>query len=86
LLATFKNPDPNKKIPTVDLTEDARQPATAPEVVIREPARALRVVIQEPSRRSTRLLVPTIEKSIHRMEANNKDKGKNTNMAALMGY
>jgi hypothetical protein len=76
LLATFKNPNPNKKIPTVDLTEDARQPATAPEVVIREPARALGVVIREPSRRSARVLVPTVEKGIQRMEAKNKDKGK----------
>jgi hypothetical protein len=76
LLATFKNPDPNKKIPIVDLTEDARQPATTPEVVIREPARALGVVIREPSRRSARVLVPTVEKGIQRMEAKNKDKGK----------
>jgi hypothetical protein len=36
----FKKPDPNKKIQTVDLTEDARQPAIAPAVVIRELAKA----------------------------------------------
>jgi hypothetical protein len=79
LLATFKNLDPNKKLPTIDLTEDARQPATAPAVVIREPARALGVVIREPSRRFARVLVPTVEKGIQRMEvleAKNKDKGK----------
>jgi hypothetical protein len=64
LLATFKKPDPNKKIPTVDLREDARQPTTAPVVVIQEPTRALGVVIQEPSRRSGRVLVPTVEKGI----------------------
>jgi hypothetical protein len=72
LLATFKNPDPNKKIPTIDLIEDARQPA----MVIREPSRGLRVVIREPSRRSARVLVPTVEKGIQRMEAKNRDKGK----------
>jgi hypothetical protein len=86
LLATFKKPNPNKKIPIVDLIEDTRQPATAPAVVIREPARALGVVIREPSRRFARVLVPTVEKGIQCMEAKNKDKWKKTNMAALMEY
>jgi len=76
LLATFKKLDPNKKIPTVDLIEDARQPTTAPVVVIQEPARALGVVIREPSRRSARVLVPTVDKGIQCIEAKNKDKGK----------
>jgi hypothetical protein len=57
LLATFKEPNPNKKIPTVDLTSDAVQPATAPVVVTQEPIRASRVVIREPARMSTRVVV-----------------------------
>jgi hypothetical protein len=63
LLPTFKNPDPNKQIPIVGLTEVARQPATAPAVIIREPARALGV-IREPSRTSARVLVSTVKKGI----------------------
>jgi hypothetical protein len=45
LLATFKEPNPNNEIPTVDLTSDAGQPATALVVVTQEPVRASGVVI-----------------------------------------
>jgi hypothetical protein len=67
LLATFKESDPNKEIPTVDLTSDAGQPVTAP-------ARAGGVFIREPARNATRVVVPTMEKGMQRVEA--KDKGK----------
>jgi len=60
LLATFKEPNPNNEIPIVDLTSDAGQPA----VVTREPVRASGVVIREPARSSTRVVVPTVEKSL----------------------
>jgi hypothetical protein len=39
-----------------------------------EPARALGVVIREPVRKLTRVVVPTVEKGIQRMEAKNKGK------------
>jgi hypothetical protein len=84
LLATFKEPNLTKKIPTVNLTCDGGQPTmtagvvvhelATTGVVIREPARIAGVVICEPSRRSERVLVPTVEKGIQRIEA--KKKGK----------
>jgi hypothetical protein len=74
LLATFKEPDPNKEIPTVDLTSDAGQPATAPAVVNRQPTRAGRVFIREPARNATRVVVPTLEKGMQRVKAKNKGK------------
>jgi hypothetical protein len=64
LLAAFEEPNPNKEIPTVDLTSDAGQPATALAVVTQELARASRVVIREPAKRSTRVVVPTVEKGL----------------------
>jgi hypothetical protein len=48
LLATFKEPNPNKKIPTVDLSCHDGQPAMTVGVVVREPARTVGVVIREP--------------------------------------
>jgi hypothetical protein len=74
LLATFKELDPNKEIPIVDLTSDAGQPATAPVVFNREPARACGVFIREPARNATRVVVPTVEKGMQRVEAKNKGK------------
>jgi len=74
LLATFKEPNLKNDKPTVDLTSDAGQPATAPAVVTREPVRASRVVIREPARKSTRVVLPTVEKCLQRMEAKNKGK------------
>jgi len=74
LLATFKESDPNKKIPTVDLRSDAGQPVTAPAVFNRQPARVGGVFIREPARNATRVVVPTVEKGMQRVEA--KDKGK----------
>jgi hypothetical protein len=70
LLAAFKEPNPNKEIPTVDLTRDDgltrddRQPATALAVFTREPARASGFVIRKPVRRPTRVVVPTVEKGL----------------------
>jgi hypothetical protein len=69
-MAAFKEPDPNKEIPTIDLTCDDSQPA----VCTQEPARALGVVIREPVRKPARVVVPTVEKGIRRMEAKNKGK------------
>jgi hypothetical protein len=74
-LAAFKEPNPNKEIPTVDPTHDDRQPATAPAVFTREPVRASRVIIRELVRRPTRVVVPTVEKGLQRIEV--KTKGKN---------
>jgi len=74
LLATFKESDPNKEIPTIDLTSDAGQPATAPAVFNRQPARAGGVFIREPARNATRVVVPTVEKGMQRVEAKNKGK------------
>jgi hypothetical protein len=74
LLATFKEHNPNKEIPTIDLTSDAGQPATAPAVVTRESSKASEVVIREPARRSTRVVVPIVKKCLQRMEAKNKGK------------
>lgn len=74
MLATFKEPNPNNEIRTVDLTSDAGQPATAPAVVTRELVRVSGVIIREPIRRLTRVVVPTVEKGLQRMEAKNKGK------------
>jgi hypothetical protein len=74
LLATFKEPNPNKEIPTVDLTSDAGQPATTPAVFNRQPARAGGVFIREPARNATRVVVPIVEKGMQRVEAKNKGK------------
>jgi hypothetical protein len=74
LLAAFKEPNPNKEIPIVDLTRDDRQPTTALAIFTREPARSSRVVIKKPVRRPTRMVVPTMEKGLQQMEA--KIKGK----------
>jgi len=74
LLATFKEPDPNKEIPTVDLTSGAGQPTIAPAVFNRQPARAGRVFIWEPARNATRVVVPTVEKGMQRVEVKNKGK------------
>jgi hypothetical protein len=74
LLAAFKEPNPNKEIPTINLIRDDSQPETAPAVFTREPARASGVVIREPAKRPTRVVVPTVEKGLQRMEAKNKGK------------
>ncbi|XP_062147322.1 uncharacterized protein LOC133855045 [Alnus glutinosa] len=64
LLAAFKEPNPNKEIPIVDLTRDDSQPETAPAIFTRELARASGVVILELVSRPTRVVVPTVEKGL----------------------
>jgi hypothetical protein len=84
LLATFKETNPNIEVPTVDLTcdEQARTIGT----VLGELARAVGILIREPvrtTRMSERVITPTAEKGIQRMEAKKKGKDLHDNLDVL---
>jgi hypothetical protein len=84
LLATFMEANPNIEVPTVDLTCD--EPARTAITMLGEQARVVGIVILEPARTtrtSERVIVPTVEKGIRRMEERRKGKDLHGNLDGL---